>query len=153
AENALSGPALTIGVGDAFSGIASAITGRVLPIAISANMRSAARQQVLDQRLLPGIPADAQLGYLLLLLLGLMGLPAARAWWRRVGPPEGAREYATGGGYVAAGAVRAGAFLLFFLPLTAALSAPLSLRRLVALASAPLRRRPRPLRGRAAAKG
>jgi len=153
AESAPSGPALPIGVGDAFSGIAAAITGRVLTIGITANMRSAARQQELDQRLLPGIPADAQLGYLLLLLLGLLGTPAARGWWRRVWPPEVAGEYATRGGYLAAGAVRGSVFLLLFLPLTAALSAPISLRRLVALASAPLRRRTRTLRGRAAAKG
>ena len=118
-------------VGDLFSGIVSDITGRIVTAGLQANLRSAERQAELDQRLIPGIPSDFQLGYVVLVLLGLFGVPVSRAWWRRIWPPEAATEYAGRAGYVAARTVRALAFLLLFLPLTAPVSAPYNLARQV----------------------
>ena len=98
------------------------------------------RQQELDQRLIPGVPSDVQIGYFLLLLLGLVGVPISRAWWQRLWPPELASEYEGRAGYWAARAVRGGAFLLLFLPLTAPITAPLNLwRQFANAATAPLR--------------
>jgi hypothetical protein len=116
-------------VGDLFSGIVADITGRVVTAGLQANMRSAERQQELDQRLIPGIPSDFQVGYVVLVVLGLFGVPVSRAWWRRLWPPEAAAEYAGRGGYLAARTVRALAFLLLFLPVTAPVSAPYNLAR------------------------
>ena len=45
-------------VSDLFSGIVSDITGKVVTTAVQANLRSAERQQELDQRVLPGIPSS-----------------------------------------------------------------------------------------------
>jgi hypothetical protein len=118
-------------VGDLFTGIVTDITGRVVTTGLQANMRSAERQEELDQRLIPGIPSDFQFGYLALVILGLFGVPASRAWWRRVWPPEDASEYAGRRGYWAARAVRGSVFLLLFLPLTAPVAAPYSLLRQV----------------------
>ena len=98
---------------------------------LEASVRSAERQTELDQRLIPGIPSDFQAGYLVLVLLGLFGVPISRAWWRRLWPPEAASEYAGRAGYWAARAVRGGVFLLLFLPLTAPVTAPLNLWRQV----------------------
>ena len=100
-----SGP-LQSPVGDLFSGIVSDITGRVVTAGLQANLRSAERQQELDQRLIPGIPSDFQVGYLVLVVLGLFGVPVSRAWWRRIWPPEAATEYAGRAGYLAARTVR-----------------------------------------------
>jgi hypothetical protein len=118
-------------VGDLFSGIVSDVTGRVVATGLQASVRSAERQTELDQRLIPGIPSDFQAGYLVLVLLGLFGVPISRAWWRRLWPPEAATEYAGRAGYLAARAVRGGVFLLLFLPLTAPVTAPLNLWRQV----------------------
>ena len=116
-------------VGDLFSGIVSDITGRVVTTSLQANLRSAERQAELDQRLIPGIPSDFQFGYVALVLLGLFGVPASRAWWRRLWPPEAAAEYAGRAGYLAARMIRGSVFLLLFLPLTAPVSAPYNLAR------------------------
>ena len=126
-----SGGPLQSPVGDLFSGIVSDITGRVITAGLQANMRSAERQEELDQRVIPGIPSDFQAGYLVLVVLGLFGVPISRAWWRRLWPPEAATEYAGRAGYLAARAVRGGVFLLLFLPLTAPVTAPLNLWRQV----------------------
>ena len=124
----LPGPALSP-MGDLFTGIASDITGRVATAGIEANLRSSERQSELDQRLIPGIPSDIQIGYFALVLLGLFGAPVSRSWWRRLWPPETASDYAGASGYWAARIVRGGAFLLLFLPLTAPVAAPLTLAR------------------------
>jgi hypothetical protein len=129
-----------IPVGDLFSGIVSDITGRVITTGLQADMRSAERQSELDQRLIPGIPSDFQVGYLVLVILGLFGVPVSREWWRRLWPPEKAAEYAGRAGYLAARAVRASVFLLLFLPVTAPVSAPYNLARQIWEAvTAPLR--------------
>ena len=75
----LAGGPLQRPVGDIFSGIVSDITGRVVTAGLQANLRSAERQQELDQRLMPGIPSDLQVGYLVLVVLGLFGVPVSRA--------------------------------------------------------------------------
>jgi hypothetical protein len=115
------------GVGDLFSGIVAELTGRVVASGVKANLRSVARQQELDQRLLPGVPSAVQLGYLALMFLGLFGVPLSRTWWARIWPPEAASEYAGRTGFLAARAVRSLAYALIFLPLTALAAAPHSL--------------------------
>jgi len=136
-------------VGDLFSGVVAELTGRVITVGLDGSLRSAERQQELDWRLVPGIPSDLQAGYLVLLLLGLVGVPASRAWWQRLWPPEAADDYEGRTGYWAARVVRGAAFLILFLPLTAPAAVPLSLWRQVRDAvTAPLRwwrwRRSRP---------
>ncbi len=127
-------------VGGLFSGVVAELTGRVVTVGLDGSLRSAARQQELDWRLVPGIPSDLQIGYLALVLLGLLGVPASRGWWQRLWPPEAADDYEGRTGYWAARVVRGAAFLFLFLPLTAPAAAPLSLWRQVRDAvTAPLR--------------
>jgi hypothetical protein len=114
-------------VSDFFSSLASSITGNVVTAAVQANLRSAERQQELDRRLVPGIPSSAQVVYLALFIVGLFGVPLSRAWWQRVWPREDAAEYAGRTGYWAARAVRALAYALVFMPLTAVAAGPLNL--------------------------
>ncbi len=134
------GPVPVGGVGDLFTGIVSDLTGRVVAAGVQADVRSAERQKELDQRIVPGIPADFQIGYLALIVLGLFGIPVSRAWWRRLWPPETAGEYAGRAGYWAARIVRGTVFLLFFLPLTAPVSAPYAVvRQIWDAATAPMR--------------
>jgi hypothetical protein len=123
-----------------FSGIVSDVTGRVIAVGLEGSVSSAERQRELDERLVPGIPADVQMGYLVLFVVGLCGLPISRAWWRRLWPPEAAFDYAGRTGYWAARTARGAAFLLLFLPLTALVAAPFNLLRHVRdVASAPAR--------------
>ena len=114
-----------------FANAVSDLTGRVTATSMQANLRGAAHQQELDYRLLPGIPSAAQIAYGLLIVLGLLGVPISRTWWQRVWPPETADDYAGQSGYWAARATRGLAFALLFVPLTAVVSAPLSLGRQV----------------------
>ena len=102
---------------DIFSDLVADVAGRVLTDGVQASLRNAERQQELDQRILPGIPSDAQFLYILLMAIGLAGLPVSRRWWQRVWPPEQATEYAGRSGYWAARAVRGAMFLFVFLPL------------------------------------
>ncbi|MBO0740899.1 MAG: hypothetical protein J2P51_05680 [Hyphomicrobiaceae bacterium] len=126
--------------GGIFSGIVSDVTGRVTAVGLEASVNSAERQRELDRRLVPGIPSDMQIGYVISILLGLCGLPLSRAWWRRLWPPEAASDYPGHAGYWAARTVRGAAFLLLFLPLTALVATPLYfLRQLWDAASAPAR--------------
>jgi hypothetical protein len=89
----------------------------VVTSAIDASLTSAERERELEQRIIPGIPSDIQFGYLGMLIIGLMGLPAALAWWRRVWPAERREEYGVAIGYHAARLVRLVVFALAFLPL------------------------------------
>lgn len=114
-------------VSDYFAGIASDLTGKVVTTGVQANLRSAERQQELDQRILPGIPSSLQVVYLALAVIGLLGVPVSRVWWQRIWPPEVREEYAGKAGYWAAWTVRSAAFALVFLPLTAVIAAPYSL--------------------------
>jgi hypothetical protein len=125
------GGSLTRPIGDVFLDLASDLTGRIATAGVEASVRSAERQKELDQRFVPAIPSDVQITYLGFIVLGLIGFPVSRAWWRRLWPPEMATEYAGSTGYRAARIVRGAVFLLIFLPLTAPVAAPYNLVRQV----------------------
>ena len=116
-------------IADILSDAVSGLTGRVITAGVQAHIRSAEHQREVDWRLIASVPANLQIGYIVLLLAGLCGVPAARLWWAHIWPPENAAEYAGPSGYWAARFVRDGLFIAVFLPLTAPLSAPLTLGR------------------------
>ena len=116
-------------IADILSDAVSGLTGRVITAGVQAHIRSAEHQREVDWRLIASVPANLQIGYIVLLLAGLCGVPAARLWWAHLWPPENAAEYAGPSGYWAARLVRDGLFIAVFLPLTAPLSAPLTLGR------------------------
>ena len=118
-------------LGDILADAASSLTGRVITAGVEANIRSAEYQRDVDWRLLASLPANVQLGYFALVLIGLLGAPLARVWWAHLWPPEDAAEYAGRAGYWAARLIRDGLFVAVFLPLTAPLSAPINLGRQV----------------------
>lgn len=97
--------------------VVAQVTGNVVTNAIEAHARSKERQEELDARIVPGVPSLIQFGYLGALVAGLIGLPVARGWWRRLWPPERREEYAGALGYQAARVVKGAGFLLVFLPL------------------------------------
>jgi len=104
-------------VADWLSTAAASITGNVVTNAVELHARDEARQRELDQRFIPFIPSDYQIGYLVGLVAGLMGWPLARAWWERLWPAERRAEYRGIAGYRAANAARLLAFLVVFLPI------------------------------------
>ncbi|MEW5965192.1 MAG: hypothetical protein AB1749_16730 [Pseudomonadota bacterium] len=120
--------------------IVSQVTGNVVTNAIEAHALSKERREELDARIVPGIPAAIQYGYIGALILGLIGLPVARGWWARVWPPERREEYAGALGYHAARLVKGVAMVLLFLPLVALPAFVVMLARQVwALVTAPVR--------------
>jgi hypothetical protein len=116
---------------DILGDAAASLTGRVITTGIEANIRSAAHQRDIDWRLFSVLPANVQLGYFALLLVGFLGVPLARVWWAHLWPPEDPAEYAGRTGYWAARLIRDSVFVAVFLPLTALLSAPINLGRQV----------------------
>lgn len=103
-------------VGEWAAEIASQVTGNVVTNAIEAHNRSKDRQKELDARIVPGIPSDVQIAYIVALVLGVIGLSQARQWWLRLWPPERREEYAGAVGYHAARLVKGTVFVLLFLP-------------------------------------
>lgn len=114
------------GVSETLSDLVANVTGRISPIAIVANLRSANRERELGRRLFPGIPSWVQFTYLAGLLLGLLGLSPARRWWLLIWPAEQRADYGGAMGYGAARLARLVVFSTTFLPaagLPAALAA------------------------------
>ena len=104
-------------VGDWLSKVASNVTGNVVTSALEVHARDEERQAELDRRIVPSIPADYQIAYLVSLVAGFMGWGLARDWWQRIWPQEQRSEYRGAAGYRAAQAARLVAFLTVFLPL------------------------------------
>lgn len=113
-------------LGDAVSDAVTSLVGNVVHTGAIGSLRSAERQAELDRRLIPFVPSTAQWLFGMLLVLGLLGLPMSLKWWGRLWPRENAAEYASAFGYWAARAVRAAAYVLLFMPLSAVIAAPLA---------------------------
>lgn len=95
----------------------SNLLGNVVVEAISVDAVAKDRQEELDWRIVPGVPAVAQWTYLAGLVLGLIGHAYAFPWFSRLWPAEERSEYASASGYHAARLVRLLALFLLFLPL------------------------------------
>jgi hypothetical protein len=96
---------------------ASEITGHVVVKAVQVYARDEAREQELDARIVPGIPAGLQFAYLGAIIAGILSHNISAGWWGRLWPPEERAEYASGMGYWAARVVRVLAYVLVFLPI------------------------------------
>ena len=131
ASNDLPGPLPPRSAAERLSGLLGEMTAKAVVTGVQASLLGAGRQREFDRRFLAGIPAALQIGYLVAVVVGLLGVPVARAWWSLIWPPEAASEYAGRSGYLAAYVVRGLAFLLLFVPIVAAAAAPLSLARQV----------------------
>jgi hypothetical protein len=111
------GEPMTGTIGDWLDNATANITGHVVTNAVQIFARDEHRQQELDARFIPGIPAIIQYGYLISLAAGLLGYSFSLAWWARIWPPEAREEYSSGFGYHAARLARLLALVLIFLPL------------------------------------
>lgn len=107
---------LTGRIGDWLTEIVSNVTGDVVTNAIEIHGPSADTQKERDRRIIPGISADAQLVYIVNIVLGIIGLGVARGWFKRLWPLEQRGEYSGLLGFMAARATRLMAFALVFLP-------------------------------------
>lgn len=94
----------------------SEITGNVVSTSVDLYARDEERQEELDARLIPGVPAVAQFAYLGGILAGLISYAITYPWWSRIWPPEARGEYGSRAGYYAARAARTAAYVLLFLP-------------------------------------
>jgi hypothetical protein len=114
--------------------------GRITMAGFEADLRDESRHIELDRRIVPGISSSIQIGYLVVLALGLFGLGTGWSWWTGIWPTEDRAEYGSYIGYALARLVRGLAFVLVFLPL---MGLPLFLRyvglQLWALLTAPVR--------------
>lgn len=122
------------------STIVTELTGRVATTGLDMDLTSSERQKELETRIVPGIPSHYQFAYLGFLVIGLLGLPAARSWWGRLWPLERRADYRGAIGYHAARVIRLLAFVLLFLPLIAVPAALTTLTlQLWALVTLPFR--------------
>jgi hypothetical protein len=104
-------------VSNVLAELVSEVVGNVMPHAVDADLVSMRRQLELDRRILPGVAAWVPYTFAGLLLAGLLGLPVALRWWRRIWSPEVRTDYASRGGFEAARGVRLLVFLTLFLPI------------------------------------
>lgn len=91
--------------------------GTIATNGIDAYMRNKNREQEYSSRIIPGIPSDWQILYMISFIAGLIGFGVVRQWFRAIWPLEQRAEYAGAFGYQAARGVRAMAFLIIFMPL------------------------------------
>jgi len=127
-------------VGEWVTGAVSQITGEVVTSAVEMYARDEARQKELDRRIVPFIPSDYQIAYLVGLVAGVMGWPVARGWWQRLWPGEQRAEYQGALGYRAAQTARFLAFFFVFLPIVGVPAALVALiLQLYGLAMLPFR--------------
>jgi len=107
---------LTQVVSGTWSNIVSETAGGVSARAIRASMLTVARQDELHRRIIPGIPYVAQVGYLGLMIAGLLAFPIVNGWWCRIWPDEALADYGSGTGWILARAVRGLVLGALFLP-------------------------------------
>lgn len=112
-----SGSSLTGLYGPWAGDIADELRGNIAVHSVQAFVRDKDREQELDQRFIPGIPAWIQILALCHLILGLVAHQVAWDWWGKIWPPEQRAEYRSAWGYHLARLVRFLAFLFIFLPL------------------------------------
>lgn len=103
-------------IGNWAGDLVSQMLGKVVIEAIKIDAVDKNRQEELDLRIVPGIPAAVQWTYLAGILMGLIGHAYSFSWWARVWPPEDREEYANRRGFYAARGVRLLALLFLFLP-------------------------------------
>lgn len=108
--------ALGSGIGGVLHEVTAGITGNISPTTILAHLTTTAHRRELSLRVVPMVPSSWQAMYGAALLLGLLGMPAARRWWSRIWPAENRAEYGGVGGYWAARVSRLAAFALVFVP-------------------------------------
>ena len=116
-------------VGGVLQDLVSGLTGSIVTNGVHMDLRSRARQSELDRRWLPGLPSALQMGYALLLALGVAAWPTAARWWVRIWPAEDRGEYDAVAGYWAARAIRSAIFCSLFLPAVAVAAFPLQVAR------------------------
>lgn len=97
--------------------LVSRMLGNVVVEGIKIDAVDKERQQELDNRIVPGIPAWVQWTYIAGIVMGLIGYAWSSRWFARLWPAEDRAEYAGAAGYHAARAVRLLAYLLVFLPI------------------------------------
>jgi hypothetical protein len=119
----------TAPVSETWRDLAPEVTGTIVASGLRLDLTSRERQRELDARFIPGIPSLAQIGYLVLFVIGLGGLGVANEWWQRIWPLEARSDYARRTGYWAARTARGTAFIFLFMPLVALASAPVALVR------------------------
>lgn len=102
---------------DVVSDVVAAFRGNLVVSALTAEMRSAVREEELDSRIIPWIPSDIQHFYIGSIILGLLGFPAAQRWWRKLWPPEDHAQYRTRAALFAAVGTRWLLFFVLFLPI------------------------------------
>lgn len=112
------GPSTLDSVIDVLSDIfVSGLSRTATVVSVEADLVGSARSRELAARIIPGIPAVPQLGYLIALLLGVPGFAQLRRWWAIAWPPESRADYGAGAGWMAAKGMRELLFVTLFMPL------------------------------------
>ncbi|MEL7543846.1 MAG: hypothetical protein AAGJ70_08735 [Pseudomonadota bacterium] len=107
--------------------LVSTATGEIVTRGIEATLLSEAQDRELNRRIVPGIPSDVQILYILASLGGLVGLPTVLRWFRRMRPLKPSSAFASTLGLITNRITRALAFWPLFLPLAGIIAGPYQL--------------------------
>ncbi|MGI9406766.1 MAG: hypothetical protein ACR2O4_10380, partial [Hyphomicrobiaceae bacterium] len=123
-----------------FTELVSGVSGNVLTSGIEATMRSEARETELKNRIVPGIPSDIQILYIVAFVVGLLGLPTILGWWRKLWPIRDRASFGSTLGLIGNRLLRFFPFTFLFVPLVAFIATPYQmLVRPLALITVPFR--------------
>ena len=96
--------------------VASEVAGTVVAHGIRMDLVSRHRRKELDERIVPGIPADLQFFIIGLWTMALISFSVVSGWWARLWPPEDRTEYGSWFGFASARIVRMALFVFVFMP-------------------------------------
>lgn len=116
-----------------FIDLMASITGDVSTYWVQASLRHSQYEDELRKRIVPGVPADYQFLYLGLMAVGLLGLPVALGWWRKLWPLPPVDSHRSTFWHIVYGAFRLLLFSLFFMPLVALVAITAQLVRTLSL--------------------
>lgn len=100
------------------------VSGNVITSGIEASLRSEARQQELELRIVPFLPALPQIFYIMALIVGFAGLSTIKNWWRKLWPLRDRASFGSTLGWLGNRILRGIPFVFVFMPLVAYVATP-----------------------------
>lgn len=107
----------------------ASVAGNIVTNSLETSVRSRQRQEELDLRIVPFLPAMPQILYIVAFIAGFGGLATIKSWWRKVWPLRQRAAFASTLGWLGNRLARGVPFFFVFMPLVAFIATPYQMVR------------------------